>query len=168
MSGSIHDRRLFALLIAAGIVACSSQPGPRTGALAPAADSVASAVQNLECNGPYACFGYRGDTLQYFETDRQSGVVQFVAYDLPRSREALTTGFDSLTALFTSQLGGGTQCPRTERSRYYDERQWRSNQQQVVVFAVDAGLNAAAPFLQIVRRLEAKPCGERENPALFR
>jgi hypothetical protein len=154
--------------LAASIIACSSQPGPRTGALAPAADSVANAVQRLECNGPYACFGSRGDTIQYFETARDSGVVQFVAYEVPRSRANLVAGFDSLTAQFTALQGKATSCPQTDRSAYFEERQWGSSGSQLVLFAVDGAPKVSQPFLQIVRRVAPKPCGERESPALFR
>jgi hypothetical protein len=158
---------LVLCFLAASIIACSSQPGPRTGALAPAADSVADAVQRLECNGPYACFGYRGDTIQYFETARNSGVVQFVAYEVPRSRANLVAGFDSLTALFTAVQGKPTSCPQTDRSAYFEERQWESSGSQLVLFAVDAAPKVSRPFLQIVRRAAPKSCGERERPALF-
>jgi hypothetical protein len=168
MRTSLLNRQLLLICpLGASIVTCSSRPGLRTGTLATAADSVAQAVQSLECNGPYACFGYRGDTVQYFETDRESGVVQFIAYQLPRSRAGLAAGFDSLASLFKAQLGEGTPCPQTERSAYFIERQWGSYGQHVALFAVDAAPNASQPFLQIVRRVKAKPCGERENPAFF-
>ena len=163
--------RSVVLLAAASSLAsasCSTPPGPRSGPLAAAADSIVGAVPRLTCNGPRACFGFRADTTLYYGTDER-GVVNFVARRWDVSPTVLWVVFDSLTSAASAQHGAAAPCPDVDQSWLIKERSWRTRaEEQIAVTAtrVPDGVGASS-WVQVVRRREPRACGLTESPPLF-
>lgn len=159
-----------AVSVASGLIAasvsssCGSSARPRHGPLAGAADTVAAAFR-VACNGPDACFGYRGAELGFFET-MPTGVVKFVA-----QRSGMMTGraADSVARHLRDSVarhyGSGIPCPPTISD--LEERQWLHDGRQVVI-VVEKGLGGDSGVVTIVQRGAPRRCGVRgEEPELF-
>jgi hypothetical protein len=150
-------------LIAVGASSCGSSARPRRGPLAGAADSVATAF-SVQCNGPDACFGYRGGELGFFETT-QSGDVKFVARRSKMTHRAADSLAVHLRDSLDRQYGAGAACAFSISTR--EERQWLHDGRQVVV-VVETGVTSDGAEVTLIQRSTPKQCGVLEEPELFK
>jgi hypothetical protein len=159
----------IAILTATGLIAvsalssCGSSARPRRGALAGAADTVAAAF-HVQCNGPDACFGYRGSELGFFETT-QAGDVKFVARRSTMSRRGADSLARHLRDSLAREYGGGAACPASISTR--EERQWLNDGRQVAI-VVETGSAGDSGEVTIIERSTPTRCGVLEEPELFR
>jgi hypothetical protein len=158
----------IAIFVAAGLVAvsvssCGSSARPRRGHLAAAADTVA-AVFGVQCNGPDACFGYRGGELGFFETT-PSGEVKFVARRSRLTRRAADSLAHHLRDSLARLYGGGAPCPATISTR--EERQWLSDGRQVAI-VMETGPGRGTAEVTLVQRSTPTQCGVLEEPERFK
>jgi hypothetical protein len=159
----------IAIVVVAGLIAvsasssCGSSARPRRGPLAGAADTVVAAF-DIQCNGPDACFGYRGGELGFFETT-QSGDVKFVARRSTVTRRAADSLARQLRDSLTRQYGVGTACPTSVSTR--EERQWLNDGRQVVI-VMETGSVGDRAEVTLIQRSTPTRCGVLEEPERFR
>jgi len=123
-----------------------------------------AAAFSVECNGPDACFGYRGGELGFFETT-QSGDVKFVARRSRMARRAADSLAVHLRDSLDRQYGSGVPCASSISTR--DERQWLHDGRQVVV-VVETGVTSDGAEVTLIQRSTPKQCGVLEEPERFR
>ena len=151
------------LIVVSACSSCGNSARPRRGPLAAAADSVAAAF-SVQCNGPDACFGYRGGELGFFETT-QSGDVKFVARRSRMTHSAADSLAVHLRDSLDHQYGAGTACASSTGKR--EERQWLHDGRQVVVVMEMGGTSDGAE-VTLIQRSTPKQCGVLEEPERFK
>lgn len=108
---SRHHSAILLALLALLVSSCffSSCPGPRTGPLSMAADSVASDVDRLSCNGPRACWGYAPTGLRFYLAP-PSGDIEVVGHEWMLRSIGTTAPADSLVRSLTEKYGPPQTC----------------------------------------------------------
>jgi hypothetical protein len=119
---------------------------------------------SVQCNGPDACFGYRGGELGFFETT-QSGDVKFVARRSKMTHRAADSLAVHLRDSLDRQYGAGAACASSISTR--EERQWLHDGRQVVV-VVETGVTSDGAEVTLIQRSTPKQCGVLEEPELFK
>lgn len=99
----------------------SSRPAPRTGPLAPLADSLVMRVSELTCRGPFECYGPLDDTV-FFYLSSDDGQVEVIGRHWQVPIEKAQQTVDSLTATLTARYG--EEAPCRPRGVGYGEKMW--------------------------------------------